>query len=125
MAMVRYAQKLIGKPYEYGGKDPRGFDCSGFTFYVMKAFDIHLPPVSSRQAELGDKITKEEVKPGDLVFFKRTSGDKVFHVAMVSEKNGNSLYVIHSTSRGVVTDEIYSSKFWSPKIDSYQRFISE
>lgn len=121
--IVRAAKKELGRPYAYGGKDKRGFDCSGLTHFVFQQFDISLPPVSSEQAKLGSKISINELKPGDLMFFKRTKAGKVFHVALVSETNHREVKVIHSTSRGVVEDEITNSGFWGPKIFSCKRII--
>ncbi len=122
--IVGYAREYVGARYKYAGKDPKtGFDCSGFTHFVMKKFDIKLSSSSRDQERQGEKIKVEVVKPGDLIFFRRSKSGPVFHVAMVVSKDARSLKVIHSTSRGVVIDNIYDSKYWKPKISSARDVI--
>lgn len=112
--IVDYAKEQIGVGYTYAGTSPKtGFDCSGLTSYVMKEFKIKLSPASAEQAKQGNPIPLEKVQPGDLVIF----GDKshIQHVAMVVDRNKSGIYCIHSTnSRGVVVDNITTSKYWKP-----------
>lgn len=112
--IVDYAKELVGSGYQYAGTSPKtGFDCSGLTSYVMKEFKIKLSPASAEQAKQGMPIPLDDVQPGDLVIF----GDKkhIQHVAMVVERNKSGIYCIHSTnSRGVVVDNITTSKYWKP-----------
>lgn len=112
--IVDYAKELVGSGYQYAGTSPKtGFDCSGLTSYVMKEFKIKLSPASAEQAKQGMPISLADVQPGDLVIF----GDKkhIQHVAMVVERNKSGIYCIHSTnSRGVVVDNITTSKYWKP-----------
>jgi hypothetical protein len=71
---IEYAEEYLGAPYAYGGASPSGFDCSGFTHYVAAHFGGYLPHSSSEQYSYGISIEKEDLLPGDLVFFG-TSGD--------------------------------------------------
>ncbi|HMN90370.1 MAG TPA: C40 family peptidase [Saprospiraceae bacterium] len=117
--IVNYAQQYQGVRYRAAGKNPKdGFDCSGFTSYVMNQFDIRLSASSQTQAKQGKFKTIDKVEPGDLIFFRRSPKDSIFHVALVVSNNRKSLQVIHSTSRGVVIDDILASEYWRPKIDS-------
>ena len=122
--VIGYAQKLLGTKYRAGGKDPRGFDCSGFTGYVMKNFDVKLSASSRYQAQEGRKVDLKDVKPGDLIFFKRSPRGEIFHVAMVVNNSKAGIEVIHSTSRGVVIDNISKSAYWEPKIYSARDVLS-
>ena len=79
--VTRYSKRYVGTNYKYAGKTPKGFDCSGFTSYVMKRHDITLSASSRTQATQGRKIPLSRVQPGDLVFFGKRG--KVTHVAMV------------------------------------------
>lgn len=65
--IVGYAMAFHGVPYVYGGASPSGFDCSGFTQYVYRAFGINLPHSSSAQAGYGRAVSASEARPGDLV----------------------------------------------------------
>ena len=114
--VVSYAKKQLGAKYRAGGKDPKGFDCSGLTYFVMKNFGVTLSASSRYQAKEGKKVRVEDVQPGDLIFFKRSAAGPVFHVAMVVRNSREGIEVIHSTSRGVVIDNISKSDYWEPKI---------
>ena len=79
---VEYALQFVGGRYVYGGTDPNvGVDCSGFTRYVMsKAASIQLPHSSGGQASYGQEVSREEMRPGDLIFYD--NGSRINHVAM-------------------------------------------
>ncbi|MEN0003092.1 MAG: C40 family peptidase [Bacteroidota bacterium] len=124
LQVVAYAKKFIGTKYKYGGKSPSsGFDCSGFTRYVMDNFDVALPPVSRYQEQEGKRISLKEAAPGDLVFFRRSKRGNVFHVALVAENSSAGLKVVHSTNRGVVLDNITNNSYWAPKLSSARRVL--
>ena len=68
--VVRFARRLLGVRYVYGGTSPRtGFDCSGFTRYVYAHFGVRLPHYSVAQFSLGRRVSRRGLRPGDLVFF--------------------------------------------------------
>jgi cell wall-associated NlpC family hydrolase len=94
MEIARKAHDYIGVPYKYGGRSPKGFDCSGLVWYVYKQYGISLPDASYKQASAGFKIDKDELEPGDLVFFQ-TNG-RVHHVGLYV--GGNKM--IHAPGRG-------------------------
>lgn len=114
--VVDYAKKFLGSRYRYAGRDVSGFDCSGFTHYVMKNFSISLSACSRTQSTQGKKILVKDTKPGDLIFFRRSSRSRISHVAMVVSNDQRGIFIIHSTSRGVVVDDLMNSKYWRPKI---------
>lgn len=68
--IVAYAKQYLGAKYVYGGSGPSTFDCSGFTMYVYQHFGVHLSHSATAQSKNGSYIAKEELQPGDLVFFK-------------------------------------------------------
>lgn len=81
--VVAYAKKFLGVPYKSGGSTPSGFDCSGFTQYVMKQFAGSLPRTASSQYASGVKISKSQLRAGDLVFFKPSStSSRISHVGI-------------------------------------------
>lgn len=119
-----FAKDYVGTKYKSAGKTPKGFDCSGFTKYVMNHFGMELSSSSSAQEHQGKKIDVKKTKPGDLIFFRRSKKGRVFHVAMVVSNDSKGLKVIHSTSRGVVVDNLYASSYWKPKISTARDVIS-
>ena len=122
--IVKFAKKYEGTGYKYAGKNPNGFDCSGFTHYVMKNFGIDLPPVSRYQENEGEKIQVQGVKPADLLFFRRTKEGTVFHVGLVISNDSDGIRMIHSSSsRGVVIDNIRENNYWKSKIATARNVI--
>ena len=95
-AAVREATKYLGIKYLWGGTTPNGFDCSGFTQYVYKQLGINIERVSQAQYHEQEAISRENLQPGDLVFFKR-NGD-VHHVGIYV----GSGMMIHSPYTGTV-----------------------
>jgi len=93
-ALVVYAAKFLGVRYVWGGTTPSGFDCSGFTKYVYAHFGISLNRVSRDQANQGTRVAKQNLKPGDLVFF----GNPIHHVGIYV---GNNSF-IHAPRTGDV-----------------------
>ena len=67
--IVAYAKQYLGCPYVYGGSGSSSFDCSGFTMYVYKHFGYSLSHSATAQSYLGSYVSKENLQPGDLVFF--------------------------------------------------------
>lgn len=109
---VREANQYLGVKYRTGGTDKKGMDCSGLTYTSYKAAGINLPRVSRSQATYGTKVTRENVKVGDLVFFTYPGGTRITHVGMIAEINGGKTLFIHaSSSRGVVKDD-FNSNYW-------------
>lgn len=114
--IVEFAQVFQGLKYRYAGVSPStGFDCSGFTSFVLGQYDVKISPGSQTQATQGIRIPMNEVQPGDLVFFGRRG--RITHVAMVVERTAEGVFCVHSTtSRGVVIENVSTSKYWAPKV---------
>jgi len=67
--VIAIAKNYIGVPYKWGGTTPKGFDCSGFTQYVFRKAGVSLPRTSSAQGKVGTKVSRSELRAGDLVMF--------------------------------------------------------
>lgn len=66
---IRAAMKMLGKPYRYGAEGPGSFDCSGLTSWAFKQVGVTLPRSSSQQARVGQSVSRDQLQPGDLIFF--------------------------------------------------------
>src|SRR5574343_842992 len=88
LAIVEYAKKFIGTPYVWAGNEPTGFDCSGFTSYVMKNFKKDLPRRAVDQYNSSRQLKEKNVMMGDLVFFDNGSG--ISHVDRKSTRLNSS-----------------------------------
>jgi peptidoglycan DL-endopeptidase CwlO len=66
---VGIAMQYLGVPYAWGGASPSGFDCSGFVMYVFAQVGVSLPHHAASQFNYGVSVSRDELQPGDLVFF--------------------------------------------------------
>jgi hypothetical protein len=82
-----------GAPYQWGGVTPCGVDCSGLVQTTYAARGLALPRDAALQVEQGDPVPVDSLRPGDLLFFRGESGDRITHVAFAAD--GDTL--IHST----------------------------
>ena len=96
-SLVALAQAQLGRQYRWGGDRPEsGFDCSGFTRYVLAAFGIGLPRTADEQARTGQEIRRDvaALRPGDLLTFG--DGRRVSHVGIYI---GEGRFIHASTSQ--------------------------
>lgn len=121
-----YGKKLVGTHYKYAGQSPKtGFDCSGFTSYVLKENGVTVSPASAIQATEGRAVPLDKVMPGDLIFFGE-SKKKISHVGLVVKRGPEGITCVHSTtSRGVIVENVSQSSYWKPKILFARDVISE
>jgi peptidoglycan DL-endopeptidase CwlO len=122
MEIVDYAKKQIGVPYEWAGNDPSGFDCSGFTSYVMKEFKKELPRRAEDQYKSSKKVKQSRAQKGDLVFFNNGAG--ISHVGIIVSDRGKPLVMIHaSSSKGIVVTEIETSEYWLKRLYGFGTYV--
>lgn len=84
---------FAGAPYEWGGVTPCGVDCSGMVQTTFLARGITLPRDSSQQAGCGAPVPLDDLRPGDLLFFRGDAGARITHVALAGEADT----LVHST----------------------------
>ena len=94
--VVNYALSFLGAPYVYGGNGPSYFDCSGFTNYVYRHFGYILNRGASSQLQNGTAVSKSELQPGDIVFFRYNTTYPASHCGIYI---GNGQFVHASTNR--------------------------
>jgi cell wall-associated NlpC family hydrolase len=101
-SVVSIAEQYLGVPYRWGGASPSGFDCSGLVMYVYSQVGVSLPHSSYAQYGAGSPVSRDQLQPGDLVFF-----DGLGHVGIYV--GGNSF--IHAPHTGDVV-KISSISGW-------------
>ena len=109
--LIAMALSYRGVPYRNGGSDPSGFDCSGFVQWVFAQQGRALPREVRDQYQLGKQVDRDDVQPGDLVFFE-TVNRGASHVGIAL---GNDQFVHAPSSRGVVRVESYTIDYWKQR----------
>ncbi len=93
--LVNYALQFVGNRYVWGGTSlTKGVDCSGFTMKIYQRYGISLPHSSRAQPNHGTKVSRSELRPGDLIFYG--NGKSINHVAIYI---GNGQVVHASNAR--------------------------
>lgn len=124
--LLAEAQTYLGTPYRYGGMTRNGIDCSAFVLSVFGAVTgMNLPRVAASQAQEGEKIEKDQLQKGDLVFFSHQGRGRISHVGIVEEVSpeGDVKFIHAATSRGVMISSLNDS-YWGPKYRFAKRVIS-
>ena len=117
--ILDFAKKFVGKRYSYAKNSPEeGFDCSGFTYFVFKNFNVPVPRASIEYSNFGQTIALDSAKAGDIIVFWRPGQKKPRpgHVGIVISGSGESLKFIHSSpdkrDRGVVITAFNSLPYY-------------
>lgn len=114
------AQSFLGVRYRYGAASRSATDCSGFTTQVFKSQGVKLPRTAAQQSTKGQKVSKGELKPGDLVFFN-TRGSRVSHVGIYK---GNGKFIHASSGKGRVMESSLNEGYYQRRFAGARRVIS-
>lgn len=107
-ALLKSFENWKGTRYAFGGDSSRGIDCSALTRRVYReVFSFELPRVTKDQIKVGRHVSRNNLKPGDILYF-RPDG-KYNHTAVYL---GNSLFINASSSKGVILSSLEHS-YWS------------
>lgn len=117
--LVLTAMNYLGIPYRWGGATPdTGFDCSGFVQYVFRqTVGLVLPRSSFDQINLGVSVARDQLRPGDLVFFN-TMRATASHVGIYIGENR----FIHAPRRGKTVEIVdFNNSYWQARFDGARR----
>ncbi len=122
--VIKTARSYTGTPYKWGGTSRQGMDCSGLLLNSFQAIDYTIPRTAAGQKKTGKKVSKSEIRKGDLVFFATTKKKrKITHVGLVTEVRGGEVIFIHaSTSKGV-TESSLENPYWKKRFRQARRVI--
>lgn len=128
-ALMTETKRWLGTPYKYGGESKRGVDCSGLVMSIYKnALDIKLPRNSAQQSRFCSPLDKNQLLPGDLLFFATSGKSKgVSHVGIYV---GDGKMVHSSGSSGVIVSNIFDDYYvrtfaGAGYVEKYRAMISE
>lgn len=120
VGLIALAMELRDIRYRRGGRNPdSGFDCSGFVSYVfMHSLGLRLPATSAAQFVSGMKVARNEMRSGDLVFFRTAGKKRISHVGIYLDDGR----FIHAPSSGkVVRIDRLDEKYWAKRFAGAKR----
>ncbi len=118
--IVATAKQYLGVPYVYGGASPKGFDCSGLVYYVYGQYGYNLQRGAGSQYRTdGKHVDKDELQPGDLVFFS-DNVDPIGHVGMYI---GDGQFIHASSGKGQVIITDLDSYYYAEHYTGAKRII--
>ena len=122
-ALVEEAKKFLGLPYLWAGASGFGFDCSGFTHTIHEANGITIPRDSGPQSKEGLIVNKDQLQPGDLMFFSYEKGKgRVHHVAMYA---GNGMMMHSPNTASTVRLDPISTPAYAEEFSGARRYIPQ
>lgn len=102
-------EQYLGIRYVHGGESPKGFDCSGLIYYVLRTLGYSAPRSVSAQARMGTPVGNDLLQPGDLVFFATLGGKTPTHVGIYA---GDGQFLHAPNSRSKVSYGDLTSGYW-------------
>lgn len=120
--VIEAAYNALGKPYVYGGTGAKGYDCSGLTYSIyLNTLNIKLNRSSRAQASNGVAVNRQDLIPGDLVFF-RTSGKNIGHVGIYI---GDGKMIHASSGRKKVIISSLDESYYRTRYVTARRIIND
>jgi cell wall-associated NlpC family hydrolase len=116
--VVGTALSYQGTRYSYGGLSSRGFDCSGFVKYVYQRHGLNLPHNAAGQYGYGKPVSKGELQPGDLVFFRTGRSRGINHVGIYI---GNGKFIHASSAKGRVKIDSLNEGYYKARFVGARR----
>jgi len=114
-------QAWHGTPYKLGGNGKSGIDCSAFTREVFKnVYDVELPRTAEEQEQLGRSVSRDDLQPGDLVFFRTQGMGPLFKSRHVGVYLGGGEFAQASGRHGVTISRLDNS-YWSKRYHGARR----
>jgi len=117
--LILETEKFLGAPYLWGGRSFFGIDCSGFAQCIMRRFGVRLPRDSKDQRKEGVEVERENVTPGDLLFFPGHVTIAISHSSMIHSSKGNGGVAYNSLD----PDSPIYSEYFDKNLQSIRRVL--
>ena len=118
--IIENAYLLVGTPFKMGGSSPsEGFDASGYVQYVFGESGIALPRTVDEQYDVGQRVGKDDLLPGDLVFYSTDGPGATF--CGIYSGDGNFIYA--GTKNGVIEGEAFGP-YWDERFYGAKRILN-
>ncbi len=124
--LLQEAKRHLSTPYRAGGKNPGGFDCSGFVRHCYgSTLGITTPASSFEYKKFGMAVSIEDCRPGDIICFKGSSkrNRRIGHVGIVTEISNNNIFFIHSANRGGIRYDELNAPYYKMRFVGIRRII--
>ncbi|MER3456676.1 MAG: peptidoglycan endopeptidase [candidate division GAL15 bacterium] len=119
LALVSFARRFLGVPYRWGGTGLGGFDCSGFLYAVFRQLGVELPRTSFEMFRAGRPVQRDQLQPGDLVFFT-TYAPGASHAGMYV---GGARFIHASSVGGGVRIDSLDDPYYRPRYLGARRYF--
>ena len=110
---------MVGKPFEFGGSGPNNFDTSGLIYYCFKQSDVSIPRTVVEQYNYGTAVEKEDLQPGDAVFFYMETPDEAEYVGIYV---GDDTFICASSSKNAVREVSFSNAYFAERYLGARRY---
>lgn len=120
--IVSRARDFMGTRYVYGGGSGRGFDCSGFTMYIYRQLGVELPHNAAAQMGRGVPVSRDELRPGDLIFFSTMGAKHINHVGIYC---GDGQFIHASSGYGAVRISPLNEGYYDSRYRGARRFLED
>lgn len=113
--VIKTARSYRGTPHVTGGVSRLGIDCSALMMVSFESAGLKIPRTASLQSQFGSSISKNTIRPGDMVFFSdRKIGQGITHVGLVTEiTQKGEIKFIHTSSKLGVTENLLSTEYFT------------
>lgn len=124
-SLLQNSRQYFGIPYKWGGNSLKGFDCLWFTVRIFRDIGYRLPASLRRIARLGKHVKKDELRKGDVIFFKGRNwrSPRIGHAGTVYEVKNGDVYFVHASSvRGISIGRL-NSNYYKKRFITARRLI--
>ena len=117
--IAQLAREQLEKPYSNGGSGPDSFDVSGLVYYCFREYAIKVPRTVKEQAGYGEKVEKEDLLPGDVVFFYNDDPEKIQYCGIYV---GDDMFIAARNSDKPVSEMGLKTNYFSERYMCARRF---